>query len=79
MRHIADNDVLQDVFPGELSLARRVLTQKRYQHRRKVYSLHAPELESIGHGKAHPPCELDVKVSVATPVKHSDRERSFQR
>jgi hypothetical protein len=38
---------------------------------RKVYSLHAPEVECIDKGKAHRPYEFGVKVSVATTVKHS--------
>jgi IS5 family transposase len=37
----------------------------------KAYSLHAPEVECIGKGKAHRPYEFGVKVSVATTVKHS--------
>ena len=37
----------------------------------KLYSLHAPEVECIGKGKAHKPYEFGVKVSVATPIKHS--------
>src|SRR5262249_61431589 len=49
--------------------AGRVLGQERRQRGRKVYSLHAPEC--IGKGKAHQPYEFGVKVSVATPVKHS--------
>ena len=40
------------------------------KHGPKVYSLHAPEVECIGKGKAHKPYEFGVKVSVATPVKH---------
>jgi IS5 family transposase len=44
---------------------------ERRQRGRKVYSLHAPEVECIGKGKAHQPYEFGVKVSVATPVKHS--------
>jgi IS5 family transposase len=32
---------------------------------RKVYSLHAPEVECIGKGKPHKPYEFGVKVSVA--------------
>ncbi len=54
-----------------LYLARRVLEQERRQRGRKVYSLHAPEVECIGKGKAHRPYEFGVKVSVATTVKHS--------
>jgi IS5 family transposase len=48
-----------------------VLSQKRGQRGRKIYSLHAPEVECIGKGKAHKPYEFGVKVSVATTVKHS--------
>ena len=36
-----------------------------------LYSLHVPEVECIGKGKAHRPYEFGVKVSVATTVKHS--------
>ena len=37
----------------------------------KVYSLHAPEVECIGEGKAHRPYEFGVKVSVATTHRHA--------
>ena len=70
-RQIADDDALQELFARELNLARRVLAQDRHQRGRKVYSLHAPEVECIGKGKAHKPYEFGVKVSIATPVKHS--------
>jgi transposase, IS5 family len=70
-RRIAGDDALEEIFARELSLARRVLAQDRHQRGRKVYSLHAPEVECIGKGKAHRPYEFGVKVSVATPVKHS--------
>ncbi len=33
---------------------------------RKVYSLHAPEVECIGKGNAHRRYEFGVKVSIAT-------------
>ena len=33
---------------------------------RKLYSLHAPEVECIGKGKAHKPYEFGCKVSIAT-------------
>ena len=48
--------------------ARRVLEQKQHQRGPKVYSLHAPEVECIGKGKAHRPYEFGVKVSVATTL-----------
>ena len=70
-RHIAGNEVLREAFVRPLYLARRVLEQERRQRGRKVYSLHAPEVECIGKGKAHRPYEFGVKVSVATAVKHS--------
>jgi len=86
-RTIARNPGLNAAFRRELYLAGRVLAQKRGERRaggaqtkkssaqarwpRKVYSLHAPEVECIGKGKAHKPYESGVKVSVATPVKRS--------
>ena len=47
------------------------MTQKPRDEARKVYSLHAPEVECIGKGKAHKPYEFGVKVSVATTLRHS--------
>ena len=70
-RHIVGNEGLREPFVRPLFLARRVLEQDRRQRGRKVYSLHAPEVECIGKGKAHRPYEFGVKVSVATTVKHS--------
>ena len=49
-------------------LSQRVLTQEQRQRGRKVYALHAPEVECIGKGKARAPYEFGCKVSVATPV-----------
>src|SRR2546430_751492 len=54
-----------------LARARRVLEQKQHQRGPKVYSLHAPEVECIGKGKAHRPYEFGVKVSVATTLSHA--------
>jgi IS5 family transposase len=51
--------------------ARRVLQQKQHQRGPKIYSLHAPEVECIGKGKAHRPYEFGVKVSVATTLAHA--------
>jgi transposase, IS5 family len=59
------------VFGPVLSLARRVRDQKQHQRGPKVYSLHAPEVECIGKGKAHRPYEFGVKVSVATTLSHA--------
>src|SRR3984957_7836031 len=55
-----------------LMLARRVREQQQRQRGPKVYSLHAPEVECIGKGKAHRPYEFGVKVSVATTISHAE-------
>src|SRR5215218_3666485 len=54
-----------------LARARCVLDQKQRQRGPKIYSLHAPEVECIGKGKAHRPYEFGVKVSVATTLSHA--------
>ena len=45
-----------------------MLEQRQHQRGRKIYSLHAPEVECIGKGKAHRPYEFGVKVSLATTL-----------
>ncbi len=65
-RKTAGDEDLCDTFRRPLWLADRVLTQKRRDPLPKVYSLHAPEVECIGKGKAHKPYEFGCKVSVAT-------------
>jgi transposase, IS5 family len=67
-RKIASRPDLAEVFALPLSLSRRVRDQRQRERGRKVYSLHAPEVECIGKGKAHKPYEFGVKVSVATPL-----------
>jgi IS5 family transposase len=62
---------LKDIFARPLSLAFTVRDQRQNQRGKKVYSLHAPEVECIGKGKAHRPYEFGVKVSVATTLHHS--------
>src|SRR6202142_2607529 len=70
-RKTAGNEGLMETFVRPLYLAERVLAQDRHQRGRKIYSLHAPEVECIGKGKAHKPYEFGVKVSIATTLKHS--------
>ena len=65
-RKIEGNPALTDVFRRPLWLAERVATQKRRDPFPKVYSLHAPEVECIGKGKAAKPWEFGCKVTVAT-------------
>jgi transposase, IS5 family len=74
-RKIGGRPELAEVFALPLSLARRVRDQRQRERGRKIYSLHAPEVECIGKGKAHKPYEFGVKVSVATPL---DRCRGGQ-
>ena len=65
-------DLLQEIALSRMLLrARRVLDQKQRQRGRKIYSLHAPEVECIGKGKVHRPYEFGVKVSVATTLAHA--------
>jgi IS5 family transposase len=71
VRKTASDEDLRAAFVRELYLAERVLSQDRRQRGRKVYSLHAPEVECIGKGKAHKPYEFGVKVSVATTIAPS--------
>ena len=51
-----------------LHLTQRLLTQQR-NDKNKLYSLHAPEVECIGKGKAHKKFEFGCKVSVVTTSK----------
>jgi IS5 family transposase len=67
-RQVRDEPYLNCIFRPMLFLAGRVHSQRPGQRGRKVYSIHAPEVECIGKGKAHKPYEFGVKVSVATTV-----------
>ncbi|MGX7745901.1 IS5 family transposase [Rhodopseudomonas parapalustris] len=67
-RKIEGNAALEDRFAPLLDLAARVKQQDHRQRGQKVYSLHAPEVECIGKGKARSPYEFGCKVSVATPA-----------
>jgi IS5 family transposase len=70
-RKLARRPELAQAFALPLSLARRVRDQRQRERGKKVYSLHAPEVECIGKGKAHKPYEFGVKVSVATTLHRS--------
>jgi hypothetical protein len=58
-RKIENNGALEAKFASLLLLARRVREQQQRQRGPKVYSLHAPEVECIGKGKA--PSALRVR------------------
>src|SRR5512147_937295 len=67
-RKIADDAELAARFTPLLDRVRRVRMQDHRQRGHKIYSLHAPEVECIGKGKARAPYEFGCKVSMATPV-----------
>lgn len=70
-RKIEGDSGLEAAFAQLLMLARRVREQQQRQRGPKVYSLHAPEVECIGKGRAHRPYEFGVKVAVATTLSHA--------
>jgi transposase, IS5 family len=70
-RQIAGNPALEAAFGPLMARARTVSAQRQRERGRKLYSLHAPEVECIGKGKARKPYEFGVKVSVATPLHRS--------
>ena len=67
-RKTADNAGLTAIFATPLSRAEQVRRQRQRQRGWKLYSLHAPEVECIGKGKARTPYEFGCKVSITTPV-----------
>ena len=71
VRKTCDDDPLRAIFAQPLSLAFAVREQRQHQRGRKIYSLHAPEVECIGKGKAHRPYEFGVKISLATTLHRS--------
>lgn len=71
-RKIEGDSGLEAAFAKLLALARCVREQQQRQRGPKVYSLHAPEVECIGKGKAHKPYEFGVKVSVATTIGRAE-------
>jgi IS5 family transposase len=70
-RKIAGEEGQQAAFAQLLSLAHSVRHQQQRQRGKKIYSLHAPEVECIAKGKAHKPYEFGTKVSIATTLNHS--------
>jgi len=62
------SDQRQEEAFKELSLVRRLLDQKKTD-KKKLYSLHATEVECISKGKARQRYEFGVKVSVASTLR----------
>ncbi|MDO9006376.1 MAG: IS5 family transposase [Aquabacterium sp.] len=69
MRKIGDNQGLQTIFFNTLLDAVRLLEQKNIPGCRKLYSVHAPEVECIDKGKAHKKYEFGCKVSLVATSK----------
>ncbi len=67
-RKTAHDEELREAFAIPLSRAEQVRRQRQRQRGWKLYSLHAPEVECIGKGKARAPYEFGSKVSIAIPV-----------
>ncbi len=51
-----------------LSISQRIYQQKRHD-RKKIYSLHAPEVSCIAKGKAHKKYEFGSKLAIVTTSK----------
>jgi IS5 family transposase len=64
MRRVGEDKGLQTIFFQPLLDAVRLLEQKEHPHWRKIYSVHAPEVECIAKGKAHKKYEFGCKVSL---------------
>lgn len=67
-RQIMDDEQLRDIFRLPLHLASRALNQKQKQAAKKVYSLHAPEVECVGKDKARTPYEFGVNCHHAASL-----------
>lgn len=53
-----------------LERSERIFRQQRHD-RKKLYSVHAPEVECVAKGKAHKPYEFGCKVAVVTTSKNN--------
>ncbi len=60
----AQSAQVQQRFAEPMACVARLLAQQR-NDKKKLYSLHAPEVECIGKGKAHKKYEFGIKVSLA--------------
>ena len=69
MRKIGENEPLQQAFFEPLMQAVRLLEQKNMPGVKKLYSVHAPEVECIAKGKAHKRYEFGCKVSLVATSK----------
>jgi IS5 family transposase len=75
VRKTADDAQLREIFARPLSLAFAVREQRQHQRGRKIYSLHAPEVECIGKGL---PSGLTRGARRIGPTNSASRSRSQQ-
>lgn len=68
-RKIEGKSDLQEKFSELLNLSTALLKEQQQKIGRKIFSLHAPEVECIAKGKSHKPYEFGVKVSVVSASK----------
>jgi len=68
-RKIKSRPELQEKFVELLAMGNRLLAQTQHS-KNKLYSLHEPEVECIGKGKAHKKYEFGNKVSFVTCLKN---------
>ena len=65
-RRLAEQpESVQAAFAESMALTKRLLDQQRHD-KKKLYALHAPEVECIAKGNAHNRYEFGVKASIAT-------------
>jgi len=64
-RLVEQPESVQAAFAEPMALTQRLLHQQRYD-KKKLYALHAPEVECLAKGKVHKRYEFGVKVSIAT-------------
>jgi len=69
-RKVNLKDLERKDLPSLLALVQRLLAQNK-KTKDKVYSLHAPETECIGKGKAHKKYEFENKVAFVIPLKRA--------
>ena len=70
VRKIKGEAELESVFAHPLMLARRVREQRQHQRGKKVYSLHAPEVECIGKGgRARPIARTSSALRCRSPPR----------
>jgi hypothetical protein len=69
--NVSGGFAIRHTFPSrspDATPSRRVRDRDQHQRGPKIYSLHAPEVECIGCGKACAAYEFGCKVSITTPV-----------